>query len=137
MARFSALVAFVALGAAVGVTAQEPNCARNYTVQLGDTCNSIAAAQNVPTLQLEEVNADKIDADCSNLALGEPLCLGIIGQDCNVTHVVASGDTCSSIAGAAGIKFSLLLTNNPNIDDNCDNIGIGEVLCTANTTIVQ
>jgi hypothetical protein len=87
----------------------------------------------------------------------QPLCLGIIGKDCTTTHVVASGDSCSSIAQAAGITFSLLLGNNPNIDDNCDNILIDEesvsflitvvtdprtdlifqVLCTANTPIAQ
>ena len=31
------------------VNAQVPNCARNYTVELGDTCNGISAKENVST----------------------------------------------------------------------------------------
>ena len=49
---FAALQLFataLAFFAAQGVEAQVDNCARNYTVHLGDTCNSIASAQNVST----------------------------------------------------------------------------------------
>ncbi|KAI5119466.1 hypothetical protein M0805_007200 [Coniferiporia weirii] len=113
------------------VVAQEPNCARNYTVNLGDTCDAISAAHNVSTFQLAHVNADTINADCSNLFEGEALCLGIIGQDCNVTTVVASGDGCSSIESAAGIPATTLFANNPNVFENCTNIYPGEVLCTS------
>ncbi|KAI0666507.1 hypothetical protein C8Q78DRAFT_930262, partial [Trametes maxima] len=117
------------------VRAQEPNCARNYTVVAGDTCDGISAKENVSTFQLATVNADKIDAACDNLAIGEPLCLGITGQDCQVTHVVESGDSCDSIAQGAGTTVAILLANNPNVNSECTNIGIGEVLCTANEII--
>lgn len=71
-------------------SAQEPNCARSYTVVPGDTCNLIGAKTNTPTLvlrnarslsrgthiivgsfQIQRVNADKIDAGCDNLFAGE------------------------------------------------------------------
>ncbi|KAI5116165.1 hypothetical protein M0805_005754 [Coniferiporia weirii] len=127
----SLFVAAAALSGLSMVIAQEPNCARNYTVRLGDTCDAISAALNVSTFQLAHVNADKINADCSNLALGEPLCLGITGQDCSVITVVASGDSCPSIESAAGIPATTLFANNPNVFENCTNIYPGEVLCTS------
>ncbi|KAI0777474.1 hypothetical protein BD413DRAFT_468040, partial [Trametes elegans] len=116
--------------------AQEPNCARNYTVQLGDTCDGISAKTNTSTFQLANVNADKINADCSNLFAGEALCLGITGQDCDVTHVVQSGDGCDSIADEAQTTEATLLANNPNVNSGCTNIYPGEVLCTADEVIV-
>ncbi|KAI0354143.1 hypothetical protein OH77DRAFT_1482530 [Trametes cingulata] len=132
---FALVVAAVA-ASYPGVLAQEPNCARNYTVVAGDTCNLIAAKTNTSTYQLESVNADKVNADCSNLAIGEPLCLGIVGQDCDVVHVVEAGDSCDAIAEAAGTTVDILLANNPNVNSDCTNIGVGEVLCTANEIIV-
>ncbi|KAH9941126.1 uncharacterized protein BXZ73DRAFT_75098 [Epithele typhae] len=131
------LALFATALAVVGVRAQEPNCARNYTVHLGDTCDAISAKTNVSTYQLATVNADKIDAACDNLALGEPLCLGIVGEDCDVTHVVVSGDSCAAIAGAAGTTTDVLLANNPNVNSDCTNIYPGEVLCTATEVIVE
>ncbi|KAI0653861.1 hypothetical protein C8Q70DRAFT_926946 [Cubamyces menziesii] len=130
-ARSAFAVAVVAVVASCGVYAQEPNCARNYTVSLGDTCDGISAKTNTSTYQLATVNADKIDAACDNLAVGEPLCLGIIGQDCDVVHVVASGDNCDAIAISAGTTDAILLANNPNVNSECTNIYPGEVLCTA------
>ena len=55
------------------------------------------------------------------------LCLGIIGQDCTIVTPVNSGDTCTSITTAANITLATLLANNPNVNENCTNILIGEV----------
>ncbi|KAF8513965.1 hypothetical protein JB92DRAFT_2921244 [Gautieria morchelliformis] len=130
--KFIALVSL-----ATFVVSQVPNCARNYTVVPGDVCNSISAAHNVSTFQLAHVNAGKIDAACDNLAVGESLCLGIIGQDCNITTVVNLGDTCQTVATKAGISTTLLLRNNPNINKStCANIIAGQVMCTAKKVFV-
>ncbi|KAK7688036.1 hypothetical protein QCA50_008406 [Cerrena zonata] len=107
------------------------NCARTYTVRSGDFCEAISASQHVSTFQLANVNKGIIDVGCDNLFAGEVLCLGITGQDCQTVHVVQGGETCDSIAANAGINEALLAANNPNIDKNCDNLGSGEVLCTA------
>lgn len=125
---------------------QIPGCARVYTVQPGDFCDKISAEQNASTsvsgskipiepttnlspnrFQLADANKGVIDAACDNLFPGEVICLGLSGQDCNTVAVVKEGDTCASIASAANIPFATLLANNPNVDANCDNIGIGEV----------
>ena len=55
------------------------------------------------------------------------LCLGLVGEDCTTVVTVQSGDSCSSIATAAGIPVSTLLANNPNVNTNCANIYPGEV----------
>ena len=57
----------------------------------------------------------------------QTICLGVTGQDCQTIHVVAEGDFCASIADVAGIDVSTLLANNPNVNSDCSNIGIGEV----------
>ncbi|KAI9060399.1 carbohydrate-binding module family 50 protein [Trametes sanguinea] len=134
--RSSLIAAAVAAVMLQGAYAQEPNCARNYTVVLGDTCDGISAKTNTSTYQLATVNADKIDAACDNLAVGEPLCLGITGQDCTVVDVVQSGDSCAAIADDAGTTLDILLANNPNVNSDCTNIYPGEVLCTADEVIV-
>ena len=59
--------------------------------------------------------------------VGEVICLGLTGEDCDKVTVVADGNTCESIAGAAGIPLSTLLANNPNVDSGCSNIYVGEV----------
>ncbi|KAH7906289.1 hypothetical protein BJ138DRAFT_1071932 [Hygrophoropsis aurantiaca] len=107
------------------------NCDRSTVVHLGETCDIISATFNVSTYQLAAVNTGIIDAGCDNLAVGEPLCLGLTGQDCNTTYVIQSGDTCQTIASGAGIPVNTLLTNNPNVNPICSNIYPNEVLCTS------
>ncbi|EPQ51676.1 hypothetical protein GLOTRDRAFT_123194 [Gloeophyllum trabeum ATCC 11539] len=145
------LVVAAAVLSATIASAQSAICARNYTVHLGDTCDAISAQQGVSTYatfthaiiqhteetpfaryQLAFVNQGRIDAACDNLALGEPLCLGIQGQDCGSVHVVYSGDSCLNIVDSTGVSLTTLLANNPNVNAECSNIYPGEVLCTAN-----
>ncbi|EGN92962.1 hypothetical protein SERLA73DRAFT_98526 [Serpula lacrymans var. lacrymans S7.3] len=123
--------------AGVSIASLPPNCDRNYTIHLGDSCDIISAQQNVSTYQLSAVNAGVINTDCSNLAEGEVICLGLTGQDCNTTFVMQSGDTCSTIAAGAGIPISTLLTNNPNVNPICNDLYPGEVLCTASQIYVN
>ncbi|EQB54828.1 LysM domain-containing protein [Colletotrichum gloeosporioides Cg-14] len=49
-------------------------CATTYRVREGDTCDSIAAAQEVPSRDLVEAN-DELDAWCGGLETGRDLCL--------------------------------------------------------------
>ncbi|KAJ8594765.1 hypothetical protein M405DRAFT_838296 [Rhizopogon salebrosus TDB-379] len=132
--QFIALMAIASGAAAQGLPA---GCDRSMTVQSGDTCDAISAAYNASTYQLASVNSGIIDAGCDNLYVGEVLCLGITGQDCNITHVIASGDTCYSVSTAANISVNLLLQNNPNVNTICTNLYPGEVLCTGNQTYVN
>ncbi|GJE97985.1 LysM peptidoglycan-binding domain-containing protein [Phanerochaete sordida] len=129
------LVTLAVFAAVSAVRADLPaDCARDYTVRLMDTCDKISANLNVSTYQLALVNP-QIDAGCDNLGEGEPLCLGITGQDCTTNYVIQSGDNCALIAQNSNIDVSVLHANNPNVNSDCSNIYPGEVLCTANSTI--
>ncbi|KIJ60148.1 carbohydrate-binding module family 50 protein [Hydnomerulius pinastri MD-312] len=134
---FTKTVSAAAMVGSTLVAATLPaNCDRNTTVYLGETCDIISQYFNVSTYQLAAVNAGVIDAGCDNLAVGEPLCLGLTGQDCSTTHVIVSGDTCESISAATGVPYSTIITNNPNVNEICSNIYPGEVLCTASEIYV-
>ncbi|KAF9218595.1 hypothetical protein BS17DRAFT_741937 [Gyrodon lividus] len=111
-------------------------CTRTYTVQEGDICDGISAAHSVSTYQLAVVNINTIDAECSNLVPGANICLGLQGQDCSTTYVVEKDDTCDDISGAYGVNTTILYMNNPQINEDCSNIYVGEVLCTAGTVQV-
>jgi len=108
------------------------SCTRSYTVQAGDICDSISAAQNVSTYQLATVNSG-IDSRCDNLTPGENLCLGYTGQDCTTTYVVKANDTCELITSAYSVNSTILYGNNPQINADCTNIYIGELLCVGGT----
>lgn len=124
--------AFVAVLAAQSAVA---GCARTYTVQEGDYCDKISAANNVSTYQLAVVNPT-IDPGCGNLLPGQTLCLGNTGEDCSETYPVQVDDTCDSIMANHGLNSTLLFANNPQIHQACDNIYTGEVLCVANAVHV-
>jgi len=121
-------IALMAVSSIGSATAKLGQCSRSYTVQTGDTCNSICASQGVSTYQLAYVNSGIINAGCGNIKPNEILCLGIKNQDCLKTHVVKSGDTCDAIVKKDGITIDTLHTNNPNLNAECF-ITVGEVLC--------
>ncbi|KAF7342676.1 hypothetical protein MSAN_02025400 [Mycena sanguinolenta] len=78
-----------------------------------------------------------INSGCTNLAIGEVLCLGPgggSGGTCTQTYTVKSGDTCSAIATQVGLTVSQLLTLNPPINSGCTNLGIGQVFCVTGGT---
>lgn len=132
--RLTSVTLAVLATAAVAVNiprALPTGCDRTYTVQPGDTCNAISAANNVSTYQLAIVNNGTINPYCDNLYPDEVICLGIAGQDCSTTYVMQSGDTCYTIAVGAGTTVATLLANNPNVNADCTNIYPSEVLCTA------
>ncbi|KAF9451422.1 carbohydrate-binding module family 50 protein [Macrolepiota fuliginosa MF-IS2] len=107
------------------------DCARKYTVKEGDICDSISAANQVSTYQLAVVNHGLVDEGCSNLAPGQEICLGYPSEDCSTTYVVQDNDTCDGINSAHSLNSTILYLNNPQINQACDNIYIGEVLCVA------
>jgi len=117
------------------VIAADSNCTRTYTIAAGDICDGISRAQNVSTYQLAAVNSATVDATCSNLQIGEVLCLGTPGEDCTDIHFVADADSCSTIQTTYGLNSTILLQNNPNVDEACDNLYTGLALCVATTVM--
>ncbi|KAL4259537.1 hypothetical protein AB1N83_009701 [Pleurotus pulmonarius] len=108
-------------------------CARPFTVRAGDTCDGISAEQGVSSFQLAASNFGVINADCTNIFPGQVICLRRVCLDCNNVHVVAEGDSCTSIANAAQISVGTLVANNPNLGPVCNLLFPGEVVCVANS----
>jgi len=129
------IAATVALFLVSPVLAADANCTRTYTVAAGDICDGISRAQNVSTYQLAAVNSGIIDPECDNLPIGGQLCLGTTGEDCTDIYVVQDNDTCTSIQTQYALNSTILVQNNPNIDEACDNLYTGMALCVAQTVI--
>jgi LysM repeat protein len=128
-----AVVAFSALLLASSASA---HCGRKYTVKEGDICDSISAATNTSTYQLAVVNHGVVNSECTNLVPGNEICLGWVGSDCQTTTIIQKDDSCEKIQSRSGINSTILYLNNPQINDDCSNIYIGEVLCVAKTVQV-
>lgn len=75
------------------------------------------------------MNPLSIDEACEQLQIGSELCLGFEGSDCSKIHTVVEGDTCGHLIDVYGMDDATLRQNNPQINDECTNIYIGEVLC--------
>ncbi|PPQ73126.1 hypothetical protein CVT26_014948, partial [Gymnopilus dilepis] len=74
----------------------------------------------------------KINNGCSNLQPGDTLCLAADAkEDCQTTYTVQQGDDCFDIANKNALNMTILYLNNPQIDEECSNIYVGEVLCTS------
>ncbi|KAK3682791.1 hypothetical protein B0T22DRAFT_484813 [Podospora appendiculata] len=106
--------------------ALDPGCVRLYTIQAGDTCNSIAVSQNVSTFAVYGSSGFR---DCASLPTGTKVCL--LGQCVN--YQVKAGDTCDGIIAAAGITVSpsMFVAWNTNINAVCSNLlGLaGDYIC--------
>ncbi|KIJ56353.1 carbohydrate-binding module family 50 protein [Sphaerobolus stellatus SS14] len=112
------------------------DCARTYTVQAQDYCDKISAANNASTYQLAAVNFPTVNADCTNLQVGQQICLGTTDQDCKETYAIQSDDTCEKVMQTFSVNGTILAHNNPQINADCTNLYVGEVLCVANEGLV-
>jgi LysM repeat protein len=89
---------------------------RQYVVQDGDTCNSIAAQNSVSMFSIIEAN--NLDVWCRLLAPGETIS---IPETC-VIHKVAFGDTCWALAQQYGTTKEQIIELNANINSRCTNL---------------
>jgi len=133
---FNALASLIIVPAVAQLVLAQNQCTRTYTVQDGDICDSISAANHVSTYQLAVVNDGIIDAECSNLVPGNSICLGWQGSDCSDTYVVKLGDDCDEVSYTYGLNSTIFYANNPQLNEECTNLYVGEVVCTASTVIV-
>lgn len=102
-------------------------CTATYTVNSGDTCNTISEAKQVSTYGITYRNG--LYSDCSNLAVKSSICV----PDKCTTYKVRSNDTCDGIIEQSGnaISGSQFLAWNPNINALCSNLGdlIDKYIC--------
>ncbi|XP_006457467.1 hypothetical protein AGABI2DRAFT_196156 [Agaricus bisporus var. bisporus H97] len=128
-----AVAAFFAQSALVAAA----DCSRTYTVKEGDICDSISSSQQSSTYQLAVSNQGAIDSSCSNLMPGQQICLATTAaEDCTDVYVVQPDDTCDGISSMKNLNSTILRLNNPQINEACDNIYVGEVMCVGSSVKV-
>ncbi|KAF2228098.1 hypothetical protein BDZ85DRAFT_301033 [Elsinoe ampelina] len=94
-----------------------PTCDSPYQVKEGDTCESIAMSQRVPTFSI--IRAGGLDRTCSNLRPGVSLCLP---QPCEI-YQVQDLDSCDLITSARpGLTGANIVDWNANIYPLCGNL---------------
>ncbi|KAJ6458185.1 hypothetical protein C8R45DRAFT_1183617 [Mycena sanguinolenta] len=101
-------------------------CGTTYTVLGGDTCPAIESKTGASGSQLHALNPS-INNDCTNLQIGEVLCITPSG--CRTIYTVLSGETCAAIESKTGVSDSRLHALNPTINSDCTNLQTDEVLC--------
>ncbi|KAJ7277399.1 hypothetical protein C8J57DRAFT_992245, partial [Mycena rebaudengoi] len=103
-------------------------CAQTYTVVSGDTCSAIETHTGVSDAQLHALNP-AINSGCSNLSVGQILCVNGSGGGCTHTYTVRSGDTCSAIETATGVSDTQLHALNPAINTGCTSMFPFHLIC--------
>ncbi|KAK4108056.1 carbohydrate-binding module family 50 protein [Canariomyces notabilis] len=111
-----------------------PSCAgQTYTVRAGDNCRTVSFSRGISTVSL--LTANNLRAYCANFPQpGGTLCIPT-ARVCKPYQLKADlSDTCHSIARAAGITWTQLVSWNPELGEYCEALpalaaGAGPVLC--------
>ncbi|KAI0441966.1 hypothetical protein F4803DRAFT_520831 [Xylaria telfairii] len=123
------------------------DCTATYTIRLGDTCNAIRDYfGDVFTLAEFYSWNPEVDSVCSNLALGEVVCVAVgdtsslpaacpvpfkagLISNCDDCYKVVSGDSCEAIFTANNVTLVELRAWNPDLDTGCTNLEVGYNYC--------
>lgn len=81
------------------------------------------------TFQLALINTPEVNENCDNLLPDQEVCLGTAEYDCTKVYTVVENDTCEWLETMYGMTQETLHSNNPQINPDCTNIYIGQVLC--------
>ncbi|KAL0948339.1 hypothetical protein HGRIS_010925 [Hohenbuehelia grisea] len=126
------LLAFTGILAYVSFT--NAACTQTYTVVSGDSCSAIPQKNSISTHQLNKLNPN---LNCNTLFVGQQLCVVDSAYNCQPVYTVKSGDSCWDIANTRGTTVDTLIANNPEVGSGCGSLQIGQVLCVANTVVVD
>ena len=106
---------------------------QRYTVRTGDNCRTVSFARGISTISL--LTANSLRAHCANFPpAGGTLCIPTASV-CKPYQLKADlSDTCHSIARAAGITWTQLISWNPELGEYCEALsalaaGAGPVIC--------
>ncbi|ESZ90353.1 LysM domain-containing protein [Sclerotinia borealis F-4128] len=102
------------------------NCTgTTYTVTSADTCQSISQSNSIAIDRL--IAQNELDYNCTSLTSGSSLCLG---ESCALQTITAN-QTCADIIGRNGFTTIQLISWNPTIHSNCDNLDsmVGRSIC--------
>ncbi|KAG8156449.1 hypothetical protein KVR01_013683 [Diaporthe batatas] len=91
---------------------------RDYVVQDGDTCDSIAAKNSVSMFSIIQANSN-LDVWCRLLTPGKTI--SIPDKKC-LLHKVSAGDTCQILGEQYGATERQIIDWNANINKKCTNL---------------
>ena len=96
-----------------------------YTVANGDTCQSISKSKSIAIDRL--ITANGLDYNCSSLRSGSTLCIGL---SCKL-RIITDNQTCTDILAGQSFNQIQLISWNPIIHANCDNLAslTGRSIC--------
>ncbi|KAJ8081772.1 hypothetical protein PM082_007618 [Marasmius tenuissimus] len=114
-------------------------CTQQYTVQAGDSCNTIEKNFKIASGTVRSLNS-LVNPQCTNLYPGQSLCLstsssgssgsgGGGGTSCSQTYTVQLGDSCSKIEKNFGLSAGSVIKLNFAINSQCTNMYPGQSLC--------
>lgn len=132
-------------------------CSKHYTVVTGDSCYVIDTKYGLTFSQLQALNPGAINSDCTNLDIGQVICVAGLNSTtssasvpsstthststsasptsdpCENHYTVVAGDSCYKIDTLYNLTFGQLQSLNPSaaINADCTNLQIGQVLCVA------
>lgn len=132
------------------------NCRAFYLVRAGDTCGSVAAANNLTVARFQRWNA-ATGPDCTALLADHYACVAVADDpppaptpttspapvqtpspiqpgmvaNCRSFHYVEPGQACAAIQIRYGISFRDLVRWNPDIGSGCTNMWAYTWLCVA------
>ncbi|KAF4153480.1 hypothetical protein CNMCM6069_000690 [Aspergillus lentulus] len=100
--------------------APTPICLSNltYTVQRGDTCDSIALKYQVASAAIQIGNPTLV-YNCSELVAGRELCMPL---NCGHQYMLQNNDTCYSIERAQSLWYGDVRKYNPWVNSECSNL---------------
>ncbi|RAL11195.1 uncharacterized protein BO97DRAFT_406413 [Aspergillus homomorphus CBS 101889] len=129
------------------------SCNSFHLVASGDNCASIATAAGISLSDFYSWNSN-VGSGCNNLWLGYYVCIGVgpttttttttttatavstptpvqtgMVSNCNAFYLVASGDTCTTVATKEGITVQNIVTWNPAVGTGCTNMWYGYYIC--------
>ncbi|RKU47570.1 hypothetical protein DL546_007146 [Coniochaeta pulveracea] len=101
-----------------------------YTIKSGDTCQTISKSQKISTVNL--LLANQKAGFCYDFPTTGTLCIPTSSQ-CT-PYTVLSSDSCESIADTLKTSWTRLVSWNPELGANCQNIDqyVGYVICGSN-----
>ncbi|KAN0139696.1 hypothetical protein V8E53_002358 [Lactarius tabidus] len=120
LAFASSLVVFVQ------ATGPREQCTQTYTVQQGDTCDSLGANTGANQTAILTMNPG-ISCDGS-LPSNKPLCIKSWQPICTLNET-ATNTTCDGLASQWNITQQDFVSYNDNVNSNCTNLVAGQPYC--------
>ncbi|KAL7934419.1 hypothetical protein V8C35DRAFT_327295 [Trichoderma chlorosporum] len=137
-------------------TSMVSNCNSFYLVKTGDTCATIASSKGISLANFEKWNP-AVGSGCTSLWVSYYVCVNIVGgptpttlkttkttgngvatptpiqagmvTNCKTFHLVASGDTCQTIATKAKITLANFEKWNPGVGSGCTSLWLKYYVC--------